>query len=413
MSNLRTSVVLSLSGNLQARAKTYTNAIDNMAKRGSRSMNMLRRSTLAMGKGLDAMSNRYVTAIGGMGIAYKSAQAVMVSGSLDKRLIRLRQTAGATKDAAAILRAELHKMAEETGQSVDSLLNGFNNLIQSGMSWEAALATIKATNNAMAVTGSMAEVLTSGMTVAAEAFDFDLSKVETSVLLLDKMIVAGRLGNAELEDLSGIFARVGVNAKRAGLGFDSTLGFIEQLSLIEKNPERLATLADSTLRLFTNQNYLRKAAKVTKVNFYDDQGQKRAAFDVLEEIAAKYRSLSSDLQRDKFIQGAFGAADLDTQKGLAALLKGSALKDARAMTEAIKNAGGTIARDLPDAIDNSVDQVGRLKSALGEAADRLPSPSTTSSRTPSSTSSMTRKFPVPRCSWAVLLPERSASVPPR
>ncbi len=218
MSNLRTSVVLSLSGNLQARAKTYTNAIDNMAKRGSRSMNMLRRSTLAMGKGLDAMSNRYVTAIGGMGIAYKSAQAVMVSGSLDKRLIRLRQTAGATKDAAAILRAELHKMAEETGQSVDSLLNGFNNLIQSGMSWEAALATIKATNNAMAVTGSMAEVLTSGMTVAAEAFDFDLSKVETSVLLLDKMIVAGRLGNAELEDLSGIFARVGVNAKRAGLG---------------------------------------------------------------------------------------------------------------------------------------------------------------------------------------------------
>ncbi len=84
--------------------------------------------------------------------------------------------------------------------------------------------------------------------------------------------------------------------------------------------------------------------------------------------------MSSDLQRDKFIQGAFGAADLDTQKGLAALLKGSALKDARAMTEAIKNAGGTIARDLPDAIDNSVDQVGRLKSALGEAADRFAQP---------------------------------------
>jgi hypothetical protein len=374
MSNLRTSVILDLAGNLQGKARSYSNAISNMAKRGSRSMDMLRRSALATGRGLDAMGNRYVAAIGGMGVAYKGAQAVMASGNLDKRLIRTAQTAGATRKAAALLRRELHIMSQLTGITVGNLLTGFDNLIQSGLSWEAALATITNVNRAMGVTGAQSEVLTGGLTVAAKAFDFDLTKVETSALLLDKMTVAGRLGNAELEDLAGIFARVGVNAKRAGLDFDFTLGFIEQLSLIEKNPERLATLADSTLRLFTNQNYLRKAAKVTKVSFYDDAGQKRAAFDVLDDIAAKYRTLTTDLQRDSFIQAAFGEADLDTRKGLSMLLGGDSLASARTMAATIKDASGTIARDLPDALDNSVDQVARLKEALGEAADHFSQP---------------------------------------
>jgi TP901 family phage tail tape measure protein len=375
MSNLRTSVLLDLGGNLESKSRSYGNALDTMARRGSRSMGLLRRSTLAMGRGLDALTNRYAGMLAGAGAAWKSYQAVLNSAALDKRLTQIRQTAGATKDEAAALRRELYLMSQQTGQSLDSLLDGFNNLIQSGLAWDESLATIRSVNNAMAVTGANAQVLSSGLTVAAEAFDFDLSKLKVSTELLDKMTVAGRLGNAELEDLSSIFARVGVNAKRAGLGFDATLGFIEQLSLIERNPERLATLADSTLRLFTNQKYLEKAAKVTRVKFYDPAtGDKRAAFDVLDDIAAKYRTLTSDVRRDRFIQAAFGDADLDTRKGLGALLAGDAIKSARTMSETIASASGTIARDLPDAIDNAVDQTARLKTAMADAADAFARP---------------------------------------
>jgi hypothetical protein len=375
MSNLRTSVQLDLAGNLQTKAGSYSRALESMSRRGTRSMSMLRRSTMAMGRGLDALGGRYTRMIAGAGTLYKSYQAVLASAALDKRLIQIRQTAGATKDEAASLRRELYLMAQQTGQSLDSLLDGFNNLIQSGLAWDESLATIRSVNNAMAVTGASAEVLSAGLTVAAKTFDFDLSKLSTSTDLLDKMTTAGRLGNAELEDLSSIFARVGVNAKRAGLGFDATLGFIEQLSLIERNPERLATLADSTLRLFTNQKYLAKAAKVTRVKFYDPAtGDKRAAFDVLDDIAAKYRTLTSDLKRDRFIQAAFGDADLDTRKGLGALLAGDSIKSARTMSETISQAGGTIARDLPDAIDNAVDQTARLKTAMADAADSFARP---------------------------------------
>ena len=67
----------------------------------------------------------------------------------------------------------------------------------------------------MAVTGASAETLASGMTVAAQSFGFDLSDLKTAKLMLDQMYAAGNLGNAELENLADIFARVGNNAKTA------------------------------------------------------------------------------------------------------------------------------------------------------------------------------------------------------
>lgn len=374
MSILRTSILLDLAGNLGSRAPQYGRALGDMASRGQRSLGMLRSSAASLGRGLDSLGNRYTAMLAGAGAAYKAAKAIKDSAALDKQLTRIRQTAGATTEQAEALRIELHTMAQQTGQSLEDLLAGFNNLIQSGLSWDAAFSTIQAINRAMAVTGASADVLSAGMTVAAEAFDFDLTNLETSTSLLDKMTVAGRLGNAELEDLSGIFARVGVNAKSAGLSFDETLGFIERLSLIERNPERLATLADSTLRLFTNQNYLQKAAKASGVKFYDAQGERRAAFDVLKDIAAKYNAITTRQRKDSFIDAAFGDADLDTRKGLATLLGGNAIAEARDMSTSIASSFGVIAADLPDAINNAMDQTERLKAALRDAADGFARP---------------------------------------
>ena len=112
---------------------------------------------------------------------------------------------------------------------MQDLLEGFYGLIQAGQSWSEALGTIRAINPAMAVTGASADTLASSMTVAAQAFKFDLADVKVATLVLDQMTQAGVEGNAELEDLSSIFARVGNNAKTAGLSTSQTLAFIERL----------------------------------------------------------------------------------------------------------------------------------------------------------------------------------------
>lgn len=323
---------------------------------------------------LDATIKSARNQIAGLGVGLVAARALRESALLDKNLTQVRQTAGATRTEMRGLRDDIFKMARDTGRPIEGLLEGFNSLIAAGLDWQAALATIKAINPASAVTGAGENVLARGLSVAASAYEFDLSQPRLSTKLLDQMVVAGRLGNAELEDLADIFARMGVSAKAANLAFPETLAFVEGLSKVEPNPERLSTLAESTLRLFNNDKYRTSAAKATGVDFYNVDKSKRAPLDVLVDIAGRYRGLATDKARDSFIARAFGETDLDTQKGLRTLLGGDALQRVATMTSQIRNASGIVARDVPDAIADANSQAGRLKASLRQAGEVLARP---------------------------------------
>lgn len=319
---------------------------------------------------LDSVEGR----LAGLGVTIGVTATLMQSARMDKNLTQIGQTAGMSKKEVEQLRGELFQMSEETGQNVGELEDGFNKAVQAGLKFKQAKNLIDATNKAMAVTGAQSEVLANGLTVASTAYHFDLKNPGMALGILDKMTVAGRLGNAELESLSGIFSRVGPNAASAGMGFDQTLGFIEGLSKIEQQPERLATLADSTLRLFNNLEYMKNAQKATGVKFFDKDGTRRDAFDIIDDIKKKYDTLNTEKEQAIFIQKAFGKADLDTIKGMRVLLSGDMLKTIREFSGEITTASGTIERDLPNAIANAVDQTGRLKTTLREAADGFARP---------------------------------------
>lgn len=312
--------------------------------------------------------------LAGLGLTVGALQQLSLSARLDKGLTQVKQTAGETSGIVKDLRKDFFDMSRETGRDVEGMKNGFDALIQSGQSWRAARESIKAINIATAVTGANEKTLSGGLTVGATAFDIDLEKPGQALVLLDKMTVAGRLGNAELESLSDIFARVGVNAASANMGFDKTLGFIEALSMVEKAPERLATLADSTLRVFTNLRYMSAAQAGTGVKFFADDGSRRDPIAVLKDIKKRWDTLKTDKDRAVFIQKAFGKADLDTIKGIRTLLQGNSLNKVESFTKQIGSAGGTLKKDLPEAVSNAVDQAGRLKSVMRQAADDFAQP---------------------------------------
>lgn len=312
--------------------------------------------------------------LAGLGLSLGAMQIARQSALLDKELTQIGQTAGASKEQVRGLRAEIFAMSKQGGQRVEGLKDGFNNLIQAGQSWNAAMESTRAISVGTGVTGADGGILAGGLTVGAEAFNIDLEKPGKALELLDKMAVAGRLGNAELENLASIFARVGVNAAAAGMDFDRSLGFIETLSLVERNPERLATMADSTLRLFTNLRYMGNAQKATGVRFFDAQGQRRDAVAVLRDIKQQYDRLTTDRQRAMFVQRAFGEADLDTIKGMRTLLAGDSLDKIEEFAALVARAGGTLQRDFKEATENAVDQAGRLRNTLREAADDFARP---------------------------------------
>jgi len=309
-----------------------------------------------------------------LGLGIGAAMLIKQSAQLDKSLTQIGQTADMSRNKIAGLRKELFQMGKETGQPIEELQQGFNKAVQAGLKFDAALRVTEAVNKAAAVTGAQNEILTKSLTSSASIFNFDLSKPGQALLLLDKMRIAGKQGNAEMEDLAGIMPRVGFGAQRAGMSIEQTMAFVEGLSQAEQEPEKLATLSSSWLRLFTNNTYMKKAQDATKVKFFDDKDARRDAMTVFADIKAQYDTLKTDKQRHSFVSAFLEGADTETITASVAFLGGAFLKNARGFSKEIEGASGTIEQELPDAIRNAVDQTGRLKTALRQAADEFIQP---------------------------------------
>ncbi|MFK4751438.1 phage tail tape measure protein [Oceanobacter antarcticus] len=367
MTDLTTSLVLSLrNSQFTAGLRSSARQVDRFADSSGRQIRGLRRDFQSLtGQGFGRLKGELLGLAGG----FAAVQAAKQSAGLDKDLAQIGLTAGVTSQKTAGLRKELFALQKQYGVVVEESQAGSSSLLAAGLEFNEARGATSAIAPTSAVTGARPEILASALSVSSEIFGYDLARVEVATDLLDKMTVAGRAGNAELEDLAGIFSRVGGNAKNAGLGFEQSLGFIEQLSLIEKQPERLATLADSTLRIFTNQKYLKNVQQGLGVSFYNDNGDRRDPFSVIEDIGQIYRKQKTDQQRDALIGFAFGEMDLDTQRGIQALLQSGKIDEARATTREILAANGTIARGLDKALNNAIDQSSRLKATLRESVD--------------------------------------------
>lgn len=323
---------------------------------------------------LKGFMQSYQGQLASLGLGVGLVETQKNAALLEKKLTQVRLTAGMTAAEQTEAYKTMFDLIRKNGGVIEDTVAGFNNLVQAGLKYKEAMEATKAVSLAKAVTGASEDSLSGSLTVGAANFGFDLAQAGKATQMLDQMTVAGRLGNAELEQLSNIFPRVAQRAQSAGMGFEKTLAFIEGLSQIERQPERLATLADSTLRLFTNAHYAKDAEKATGVKFFAKDGSRRDSIEVLEDMRKGFVKLTTDAQRFQYISKAFGKADLDTQRGLLALLSGKGLEDMRKFEQQIKNAGGTLQRDLPTAIANAADQASRLKNTLREAAESFAKP---------------------------------------
>lgn len=309
-----------------------------------------------------------------LGLSAGMVQTAKNAALLEKTLTQVRLTAGMSAQEQTDAYRNMFALVRANGGVIEETVGGFNNLIQAGLKYQEAMKATEAISVAKAVTGASDQALSGGLTVGAANFGFDLAKAGVAKQMLDEMTVAGRLGNAELQNLSDIFSRVAQRAQTAGMSFQTTLAFIEGMSQIERQPERLATLVDSTMRLFTNAHYAKDSEQATGVKFFNKDGSRRDSVAVLEELRTKYQKLTTDAQKFSFVSKAFGKADLDTQRGIAALLGGKGLENIREFEQQIKRAGGTLDGDLKTAINNAADQSSRLKNTLREAAEGFARP---------------------------------------
>jgi len=348
-------------------ANTAAHHANNFAHSASASLRTVGRASRDAAQ---MVVNKWAALGAGVSVGFAATRGA----AMDRTLMRIKRTAGASKEQADQLRKDLYQMSVQTGTPVEELVSGFGTLIQSGQSWKSSTEEIGAINKAVALTGADANALAKSLAVAGEAFKFDLSQPGKALEILDKMLIAGDLGNAEIENLSAIFAKIGGNAKEAGLSMEQTLALTEAMSAKQMDPDLLGTLVDSTLRMFTNGQYVKEAQKASKVPFFTKDGARRNPLEILQDMQKAYKKLRTEKERFLFVEKTMGKADQDTKKGYRALLDDGALAKINEFETKISNATGSISKALPEGLSNAASQTERLRESLKKIGDDVARP---------------------------------------
>jgi len=348
-----------------------------MAQSSGRHLRTLK--TVAMGvrqefDRIKGLGNSAQGKLAGLGVGIGVVSGLTGSAQLDRQLIRTRQTADMTAAQKDDWKQEGFRIARAYGVNREAVDSGFGTLIASGVKYDAARKTADAIGQTAAVTGADSAVLGKAVVAGASAFNVDLNKDGAALELLQKMTVAGRLGNAELEDLASLFPKIGGAAKAAGMSMAQALAFTETLSTVELQPDRLGTLAESTLRMFSTKQYRDQVTKTSGVKFFNKDGSSRNPQDVFGDLKRKYDKITSDEQRAKFIGTVFKGMDQDTVRGARFMLGGNLLNTFTEQSKQISESAPVIGRDLRENTLSASGTAARMKATLGQAIDRMATP---------------------------------------
>ena len=348
-----------------------------LAQSGGSNLRLLKRLAAGVRDEFNRLKGIGQTAQGklaGLGIGVGVGAGLTGSAKLDRSLIRTQQTAGMTNAEREEWRDEGFRIAKKYGLDRTDVDSGFNTLIASGVNYGASKTTSDAIGQATAVTGADSAVLGKAVVAGASAFNMDLNKAGVALDLLQKMTVAGRQGNAELENLADLFPKIGGAAQAAGMSLAQALAFTETLSTVEMQPERLGTLAESTLRVFSNKTYRDQVTKASGVKFFDSKGASRNPEDVFADLKRKYDKMKTDEQRGKFMGTVFKGMDQDTIRGMRIMLGGNKLDTFKQQSSEIQDAKPIFESDLKDNVESATGAGARMKATMGEAIDRMAKP---------------------------------------
>lgn len=352
-------------------------AFRRMAQNSGRSLRTLKSIAIGVRQEFDrikGLGGSMQGQLAGLGVGIGVVSGLTGNARLDRQLIRTKQTADMTAEQKDEWRNEGWRIAKTYGINREDVDSGFNTLIASGVKYEPAKRSADAIGQSTSVTGADSAVLGKAVVAGASAFNIDLNKENAALDLLQKMTVAGRLGNAELENLADIFPKIGGAAAAAGMSMAQALAFTETLSTVEMQPDRLGTLAESTLRVFSTKQYRDQVTKTSGVKFFNGDGSSRNPQDVFGDLKGKYQKMKTDEQRAKFMGVVFKGMDQDTVRGMRIMLSGDRLNTLAEQTKEIDGSGPVIGRDLKENTESASGTAARMKATLGQAIDRMSTP---------------------------------------
>ncbi|AMK09653.1 tail tape measure protein [Pseudodesulfovibrio indicus] len=284
MSNMRTSVILDLAGNLQGKAKSYSSALGNLASRGSRSLDMLRRSTAAAGRGLDALGNRYtalVTGAAGLGTAR------MLIGT-QTRFTRLGIQASIAEKQVEQLKQQIYEVAQAPIIRVDpgQITSAIEQIVELTGDLKFAEDNIRNIGVAISATGAAGQDVGA---LLAEFQKMDIKSPDQVLEALDILNAQGKMGAFTLQNLAALGPRVITAYTAAGRGGTGALremgAALQMIRMGTGSSEMAATAFEATMRTLSDPAKL-KRLKNAGIDAWKE-GMLRPINEIMAEIITK------------------------------------------------------------------------------------------------------------------------------
>lgn len=281
---LKTSIVINLSGNLQKQAGRYGTALKKFSTVGKRSINILKKSAAGLGNVLDKAGNRYTALISGAG----AGVAIKQVAALNDELIQLGIQSNKSQEEIDALKKEIFAAATQPDIRLDpaQLLAAVNEIVEKTGDLEFASnnirnigLAIRATNaEGGAIGGILAEFQKLGITAPAEVLK-----------AIDTLNSQGKEGAFTLQNLASLGPRV-VQAY-ASMGREGPKAIREMgaaLQVIRQgtgSSEQAATAFEAVLATFSDKAKVAKLeAAGIKVFEDEDQTRMRSIIDLMPEI---------------------------------------------------------------------------------------------------------------------------------
>ncbi len=286
MSNeLKTSIVVSVSGNLEAQAQRYGRSMERFG-------GIARRSFEVAGRGLDALGNRYtalLTGVAGVG----TAKMVM---DLETRFVRLGINAGQSAEQVKTLKDEIFKAASASDVRVDpgKLTTAVETLLEKTNDIEFVRDNIRNIALAIQATGDNGEAVGE---IMGDLWKAGIKGSKEMLASIDTLNMQGKEGGFGLAAVARISPRIVSSYTamgRSGAGAMKELGAAMQvLRMGTGDPRKAAVAFESIMQTFQDTEKVKDLRKLAGIEVFDPERLKkgervlRPINELLTEIVQK------------------------------------------------------------------------------------------------------------------------------
>ncbi|WDL82167.1 hypothetical protein IU367_19185 [Aeromonas bestiarum] len=297
---LVTDIVINLAGNLATKSRQYSQSMSQFAANNQRAMNMLKMSTAAAGRGIDAMGSRYMA----LGAAVVGGATVKGYAELDRRISRIAIAAEISRDKAKALKDEINAVSNTKGIRIDpnEATSAIEEILTKTGDLEYAMANLPNIAAVIQATGA------GGTEVGGIFTEFKklaITNNEMAMRAIDTLNLQGKSGAFTLGNMAKegpkIFAAYAATGRQGAAAVTELGAALQVIRQGVGSDAEAVTAFESVIRDLTRPETVKKLKQLGGIEVFEPEQLKegkevmRSLPVLIEEIVKKSKGLSSNL----------------------------------------------------------------------------------------------------------------------